>query len=82
MNAVPNSIVLMFILGWQGGTINQVAEVLHVKPGDIQNADYARMEELMRDAQEIMSHKGKVPFPGLWYHEEDGTIRAATSRDI
>ena len=50
-NAVPNSIVLMFILGWQGGTIHQVAETLGVSVADIQNADYLRMEELMRLAQ-------------------------------
>lgn len=51
MNAVPNAVVLMFILGWQGGTIHQVAEKLGVKASDIHTADYARMDELMRQAQ-------------------------------
>ena len=53
MNADPNSIVLMFILGWQGGTPEQVADTLGVNRSDIQNADYARMEDLMRLAQKV-----------------------------
>lgn len=57
MNSVPNSIVLMFILGGQGGTIHQVARELNCNPSDIANADYGRMEELMRQAQSI-----KMPY--------------------
>ena len=51
MNAVPNSIVLMFIFGWQGGTVHQVAETLNVSVLDILNADFDRMQDLMRMAQ-------------------------------
>ena len=57
MNAVPNSLVLMFIVGWQDGTIHQIADALGVNTLDIQNADFARMEELMRIAQNVRNKR-------------------------
>jgi phenylacetate-coenzyme A ligase PaaK-like adenylate-forming protein len=50
--AVPNSVVLMFVRGWQGGTIHQIAAELGVTVQDILVADLDRMQDLMRLAQE------------------------------
>lgn len=52
MISVPNSIVLMFVRGWQGGTIHQIAAELGVTPIEIERADMERMGELMRLAQQ------------------------------
>lgn len=51
-NVMPNTHVLCFVLGWQGGTIHQVAKLLGVTTSDICNADYDRMGDLCRMAQE------------------------------
>lgn len=51
LGSVPNSVVLMFVRGWQGGTIHEIAAELGVTTTDIQNADFDRMIELMRVAQ-------------------------------
>lgn len=51
LGVVPNSVVLMFVRGWQGGTDTQIAAELGVTREDIHGADYARMGELMRLAQ-------------------------------
>lgn len=48
---ISNTEILMFILGWQGGTVHQVAEVLGISTGTILNADYDKMQDLMRLAQ-------------------------------
>ena len=50
-NPVPNSVVLMFVRGWQGGTLHQIADELGVTTQDIQTADLDRMQNLMRLAQ-------------------------------
>ena len=56
MKTVSNTVVLMFILGWQGGTIHQVAKELNVTTDDILFADHEKMGTLMRIAQQ----KGKM----------------------
>ena len=43
--------ILCFILGWQGGTIHQVSQVLGVTNNLILNADYHTQEWLFRLAQ-------------------------------
>jgi hypothetical protein len=50
-HVVPNAIVLMFVRGWQGGTVHQIATELETTPNDILTADMDRMGELMRVAQ-------------------------------
>lgn len=67
MNAVPNSVVLMFVRGWQGGTIHQIARELDTTPTDIETADLDRMGVLMRLAQERCrdageARRGRRPF--------------------
>ena len=51
LGAVPNSVVLMFVRGWQGGTIHQIAAELGITPQQIIDADLDRMQVLMREAQ-------------------------------
>ncbi len=48
---VPNSVVLMFVRGWQGGTIHQIAAELSTTPEAITNASMDEMGVLMREAQ-------------------------------
>lgn len=48
---VSNTEILIFIVGWQGGTIHQIAEHLSIKTSDIILADYDKMQDLMRLAQ-------------------------------
>ena len=50
--SVTNLVALQFAMGYQGGTIYQMAEALRVSTGDILNADDERMGELLRKAQE------------------------------
>lgn len=50
-HVVPNSIVLMFVRGWQGGTCTMIADELGVTCDDIESATNDRMGELMRLAQ-------------------------------
>lgn len=50
--AVTNLVALQFAMGYQGGTIHQMAEALRVSTDDILNADDDRMGELLRKAQE------------------------------
>ena len=47
-----NLVALQFAMGYQGGTIHQMAEALRVSTDDILNADDERMGELLRKAQE------------------------------
>ena len=51
VGVVHNAVVLMFVRGWQGGTIHQIAAELGVEVSDIVTADADRMGVLMRDAQ-------------------------------
>jgi len=48
---VPNTTALIFAMGYQGGTVHQVAADLGVTTSDILNADEERMGELLRLAQ-------------------------------
>lgn len=48
---LSNTEVLLFILGYQGGTIHQLAKELGVKDTTILNADYEIMQGLCRLAQ-------------------------------
>ena len=63
---VTNTEILMFILGWQGGTIHQLTRVLNkhsdpeIKNMDILNANYEDMQTLMRRAQKIRNLYGIV----------------------
>lgn len=50
---ISNAEILMFILGWQGGTIHDVATALGVSAYSIADADYEKMQDLMRSAQKI-----------------------------
>lgn len=50
---VSNLTILMFLMGYQGGTIHQCAEYLQTTTDDILNATKERMEHLMRVAQLI-----------------------------
>ncbi len=56
---ISNTEILIFISGWQGGTINQIADFLGVTPIDIASADYDRMQDLMRLAQRRKSEVNK-----------------------
>lgn len=49
---VTNTEILMFISGWQGGTVHQIAEHLGVSITAIMLADYEDMQRLMRLAQQ------------------------------
>jgi len=48
---VGNTEILMFIVGWQGGTVHQLAKHLGVTDREIMRADYKQMQDLMRLAQ-------------------------------
>lgn len=45
--------ILCFILGWQGGTVHQVAETLEVSTGDILDASDRELGDLCRKAQAV-----------------------------
>lgn len=49
--SMSNTEVLCFVLGWQGGTIHQVAQQLGVTTQLILDADYDMMQWLCRLAQ-------------------------------
>jgi hypothetical protein len=59
---LPHTHVLCFIMGWQGGTVHQVASALGVEVNDILDASQERMGELARMAQVVYwkEHKGEV----------------------
>ncbi|HEX4283687.1 MAG TPA: hypothetical protein VHZ28_01255, partial [Terracidiphilus sp.] len=48
---LSNTEILCFIVGWQGGTLHQLAEKLGVSTNEILHADYDQMQDLMRLAQ-------------------------------
>lgn len=48
---LTNLQVLCFVLGWQGGTLEEVRRALAVRPGLIESANAEEMEELCRKAQ-------------------------------
>ena len=49
--AVTNLVALQFAMGYQGGTVHQMAQALRVNTSDILNADDERMSDLLRLAQ-------------------------------
>lgn len=51
--AVHNTEVLLFVMGFQGGTVHQVAKYLETTTDDILYADNERMQDLMRKAQKL-----------------------------
>lgn len=53
MGTLNNTHILCFILGWQGGTIYQVATALDINATIILTADEAVMGELCRKAQQV-----------------------------
>ena len=59
---LPNTAVLCFVMGNQGGTVHQVARDLGVEVNDILYADYDKMGELCRKAQAHywQTHNGDV----------------------
>ena len=54
---VTNLVALQFAMGYQGGTIHQMAKKLRVDTSDILNANDERMDDLLRRAQGL--HVGK-----------------------
>lgn len=59
--AVSNLECLCFILGWQGGTVHQVAAMLDVSPDAITEAGHNEMQDLMRAAQTKSILRGLPP---------------------
>ena len=49
--SVTNLVALQFAMGYQGGTVHQMAKALRVDTSDILNADDERMSDLLRLAQ-------------------------------
>lgn len=49
---LTNTEILMFVAGWQGGTVGQLAEALQTTVKDILEAGHDRMAELCRAAQQ------------------------------
>lgn len=58
--SLTNTHILCFVLGWQGGTVHQVAQELGVTTSDIIDAGDARMGELCRVAQKVQWKKGGI----------------------
>lgn len=48
---LTNTEILFFVLGYQGGTVHQLAQELDTTVSDILEADYNRMQLLCRKAQ-------------------------------
>lgn len=57
---ITNLEILLFIMGYQGGTVHQAAEDLDVSADKIINADYDEMQDLMRKAQRFRGFKDKL----------------------
>lgn len=64
-NPVNNTTVLLFIMGYQGGTVHQVAEKLKTSVSDILDADEKRMEYLMRQAQKYRNTRDILEIPDM-----------------
>ncbi len=60
---LTNTEVLLFILGYQGGTVFQLAEELDVDVREILQADYDKMQDLMRKAQRARYEREKASKP-------------------
>lgn len=59
---IPMTHALCFMLGWQGGTVHQVAATLKVTTSEILQADELQTGDLCRKAQAVYwdSHKGDI----------------------
>lgn len=92
---LSNTEILMFIRGWQGGTVYQIATELGVTTLDIVNADYDRMQDLMRLAQSKRNDFDNCDCPQLvnagkeiidvfmefkWLHEADQNAKEAVKK--
>lgn len=51
LDKLTNTEILIAVLGWKGGTVNQVAQELMVTSDTILNADAHAMRSLIRIAQ-------------------------------
>lgn len=58
---IPNVTVLMFIMGFQGGTVHQCAKHLGLSVPEIINATPEMMENFMRLAQKIRNERNVSP---------------------
>lgn len=56
---LTNTEILMYVLGWQGGTIHQLAHEIGINQDEILNADAEKMRELVRVAQTVRNARGK-----------------------
>ena len=54
---LTNVEVLCFVLGWQGGTVHQVADELGVKVDEVLRADHKQMHHWCRMAQHIRKQR-------------------------
>lgn len=73
--SLSNTHTLCFVLGWQGGTIHQVAQVLDVTTTDIMNASEERMGQLCRIAQSVhrnFREEKAPPAEGDWTFKAQG----------
>lgn len=61
--SISNLTVLMFIMGYQGGTIHQCAEHLGTTAKDILSASPSRMDDLMRQAQLFRNKRSSDAYP-------------------
>jgi len=64
---VPNTTALIFAMGYQGGTVHQVAADLGVTTSDILNADADRMGDLLRLAQAYRNSRDRDVVPGYMH---------------
>ncbi len=58
---LSNTAVLCFVLGWQGGTVHQVAKEIKVSTQAILDAGEVEMGELCRKAQRVRWERGGTP---------------------
>lgn len=54
---LTNTEILMFVIGWQGGTVHQVASAIGISVQDILDADGDRMRDYVRRAQEVKNYR-------------------------
>lgn len=57
---LTNTEILCYVLGWQGGSIHQVARAMNVETDEVLAADATRMRELCRMAQVVRRREGRA----------------------
>ena len=57
---MTNTQILAFILGYQGGTVHQIAAELKVTVAEVLDADDKAMQVLCRNAQAVFWKKGGI----------------------